>query len=97
MAEQINYWARAWRFFLAGPIALLATLLVMAGGSLWLPAGEAEINHFVIPVVLLPAIWALLFFYSCLARLRNVSLVMAAIVVIHGAMIARHMLASGSA
>ena len=93
MADSINYKARAWRFFLAGPVALLTTLVIMAGGSLWLPPGDAQVNHFVIPVVLLPAIWAVLFFYSCLDRLWRVSVVLFGLLAVQGAMIARHIMA----
>lgn len=87
-------WARIWRFLLAGPITLLATIVVMAAGSLWLPEGDAQVNHFVIPVVLLPAIWAVLFFYSCLDRLGRASAVILLLLGINAAMIGQHMMAS---
>lgn len=85
-------WARVWRIVLAGPITLLATLVIMAAGSLWLPEGEAQVNHFVIPVVLLPAIWAVLFFYSCLDRLGRASAVIFLLLAVNGAMLGQHMM-----
>jgi hypothetical protein len=53
---------------LAGPISFLAALCIMAGGSRWIPAGAANIDHLVVPVVLFPALWASLFFYTSLSR-----------------------------
>ncbi len=90
----IQLWARIWRFVLAGPMTLLATITVMAAGSLWLPEGDAQIDHFVFPVVLLPAIWALLFFYSCLDRLGRASVVILLLLLINGALIGQHLLGS---
>jgi len=56
------------RVLLAGPLSFLAALCVMAGGSRWIPAGAAQIDHLVLPMVLFPAIWAGLFFYTSLSR-----------------------------
>lgn len=84
--------AKMWRFILAGPLVLLATLLVMAGSSLWLPEGEAGVDHFVLPVVLLPALWAVLFFYSVLDRLGRASAVVLVLSLSHAGLIAWHLI-----
>ncbi|MGQ0620493.1 MAG: hypothetical protein ACT4QA_11335 [Panacagrimonas sp.] len=61
--------SRAWsRGLLAGPVAFIASAVVMAGGALWIPKGAASIDNIVLPIVLFPAIWAALFFYNCLDR-----------------------------
>lgn len=83
---------KIWRFVLAGPLVLLSTLIIMAGSSLWLPEGQAQVNNFVIPVVLLPAIWAVLFFYSVLDRLGRASVVIFILTAVHAALIAQHLL-----
>lgn len=61
--------ARRWsRGLLAGPFAFVTAAAVMAGGAVWVPRGAAQIDNIVLPIVLFPAIWALLFFYTCLDR-----------------------------
>lgn len=60
---------RAWsRGMLAGPVCFIVSALVMAGAALWAPEGSAHINNIIVPIVLFPAIWALLFFYLMLDR-----------------------------
>lgn len=60
---------RRWvRWLLAGPIAFVTSAAVMAGGAVWVPKGAASIDNIVLPIVLFPAIWAALFFYTCLDR-----------------------------
>ncbi|WP_372778930.1 hypothetical protein [Litorivivens sp.] len=54
------------RIFLVGPLVFLSTFLTVCGASVYLPAGPARIDNVAIPLVLFPAIWALLFFYSYL-------------------------------
>ncbi len=54
------------RFWLAGPVTLIVSVVVMAAMSLWLPPGKADVDHLVFPVVLFPLIWACLFFYAVL-------------------------------
>lgn len=61
--------ARAWsRGILAGPVCFIVSALVMAGTALWAPEGPAHINNIVVPIVLFPAIWAVLFFYLMLDK-----------------------------
>ena len=60
---------RAWsRGILAGPLVFLTAIATMSGGTLWLPKGAAQIDNIVFPIVLFPAIWAALFFYTLLDR-----------------------------
>ena len=54
------------RWIVAGPLVLVASILVMAGMTAWFPEGAAGINHLAFPILLFPAIWALLFFYALL-------------------------------
>lgn len=54
------------RIFLVGPLVFLSAFLAVCGASVYLPAGPARIDNVAIPLVLFPAIWALLFFYSYL-------------------------------
>lgn len=66
------------RFWLAGPVTLIVSVLIMAAMSLWLPEGRAQINHLVVPVILFPLIWSAVFFYVILENnMKKVSLVMA--------------------
>jgi hypothetical protein len=81
------------RVILAGPVVFGAAVVVMAGGALWVPSGAARIDNIVLPLVLFPAIWAVLFFYACLTRrLLRSYIVVAAIVLSNAAMLARHLM-----
>jgi hypothetical protein len=81
---------RLWvRVLLAGPVVFVCAGLVMAGGALWLPKGAAQIDNLVLPIVLFPAIWAVLFFYACLdRRLGRAFAVVGSLAAVHAAMIA---------
>lgn len=85
---------RLWlRILVAGPLVFLTAVLTMAGGALWLPQGAASIDNVVLPVVLFPAIWAVLFFYACLdRRLGRASAVVGALFVLHAGLIAQQWL-----
>jgi hypothetical protein len=81
-----------WRVLLAGPLVFVCAALVMCGGALWLPAGRAQIDNLVLPIVLFPAIWAALFFYACLDRqLHRAYWLIGALGLLHAAMIAVHL------
>lgn len=54
------------RFWLAGPVTLIVAVFVMAAMSLWLPQGLAGIDHLLVPLVLFPLIWTVIFFYVIL-------------------------------
>jgi hypothetical protein len=86
------------RLLLAGPVVFVCAALVMCGGALWLPKGPAQIDNIVLPIVLFPAIWALLFFYASLdRRLGRAWGVVGTLALAHGALIAVHMLRGGAA
>ena len=89
---------RRWsRGLLAGPLAFLTAATVMAGGALWLPQGRAGIDHIVMPVVLFPAIWALLFFYTSLDhRLPRAWGLTVALLALNGGAIAWSLLHGGT-
>lgn len=91
--------ARRWsRGLLAGPVAFIAAAVVMAGGALWVPKGAASIDNIVLPIVLFPAIWAALFFYTSLDRnLLRAWLVTLGLLVINGGMIALEFVGKGAA
>ena len=56
------------RWLLAGPVAIAVAVAVMAAMPLWFPEGAAGIDHLILPLILFPAIWAVAFFYACLAE-----------------------------
>ncbi len=77
------------RILLAGPGAICVTIIVMAGMTLWLPGGRAGIDNLVLPLVLAPLIWAVLFFHACLDRsIGRVALVALALLLTHGGLLA---------
>jgi hypothetical protein len=79
-------WAR---ILLAGPGAILVTLMLLAGLPLWLPGGAAGIDNLAFPLVFAPLIWALLFFHACLdRRIWRVALVAGVLLLIHAGMVA---------
>jgi hypothetical protein len=86
--------AQKWtRIGFAGPGAAIIALVVMAGMALWLPAGAAGIDNLVLPLVLVPLIWAGLFFHACLdARLGRVALVALGLLVLHAGLLAHKFL-----
>ncbi len=67
-APHSSRWQTIARVTLAGPIVLLLSALVFAGMPLWLPRGAAGIDHIILPLILLPAVWAVLFFHAVLDR-----------------------------
>ncbi|MCD2324282.1 hypothetical protein LQ953_09685 [Sphingomonas sp. IC-56] len=87
---------RQWtRVLLAGPGAILVTLVLLAGTPLWLPGGAAGIDNLALPLVLAPLIWALLFFHACLDRnLARVALIAGTLLLIHGGMVAARFMGS---
>jgi len=85
---------RPWlRGVLAGPVALIVAFLVMAGGAVWLPEGQAKVNNLVLPVVLFPLLWTASFLYACLdRRLARAYAVMGSLTAANAALIAWHLL-----
>jgi hypothetical protein len=85
------------RIFFAGPGAVIVAIVVMAGMSLWLPGGAAGIDNLVLPLILVPLIWAALFFHACLDRkLGRVVAVALGLLIIHGGLITNKFLNSRS-
>ena len=75
---QPNIESARWpRWMLAGPGAILASLMTMLGMALWLPAGAGGANNLVLPLILLPLIWTAFFLHACLdQRLARVAAVL---------------------
>ena len=92
-AEPAPHRLRPWlRGVLAGPLALVVAFLVMAGGALWLPEGDAQVNNLVLPVVLFPLLWTAFFLYACLdKKLARAYVVMGALSAVNVALIAWHL------
>lgn len=79
----------ATRWILAGPGALVAALVTMSAMPVWLPAGQAGIDHIAYPLVLAPLIWAAMFTYACIEEnLSRGAAVIVGAIVGQGAMIA---------
>lgn len=90
--------ARKWtRIALAGPGAVVVTIIMMAGMTIWLPGGAAGIDNLVLPLVLMPLIWAALFFHACLdRRIGRVAFVAIGLLAVHAGLVADHLLVSPS-
>lgn len=58
----------AQRVLVAGPLALIAAIAVMAAMPHWVPEGAGRVDNLVFPVLGFPLIWATIFFYACLAE-----------------------------
>lgn len=85
------------RVILAGPVAAVLTLLIVAGMPLWFPKGVAGIDHIVLPLILLPMVWALLFFHAVLDRsLLRVAAVSLALAGLNIIMLVRHLSVSAA-
>lgn len=81
------------RIILAGPVAVIVALTLLAGMPLWLPGGAAGIDNLIFPLVFAPLIWAALFFHACLDRnLVRVALVAGLLFLVHGALVASNLL-----
>jgi hypothetical protein len=84
-------WQTVARVMLAGPAAALLSAMIFAGMPLWLPSGAAGIDHIVLPLILLPAVWAGLFFYAVLDRsLARVAIVALVLGATHATMLVSH-------
>ncbi|MFT3966200.1 MAG: hypothetical protein QM690_09985 [Sphingobium sp.] len=90
MSPRSRHWVR---IALAGPGAVIVALVMMAGMALWLPGGAAGIDNLVLPLVLVPLLWAGLFFHACLdRRLARVALVAFGLFVVHAGLVAHKFL-----
>lgn len=64
------------RWVLAGPVAAIIAVIVLMGMPIYIPAGPGGVDNLVIPLLLLPIVWALLFFHAVLdSSLARVALV----------------------
>ncbi|RYD88010.1 MAG: hypothetical protein EOP61_34425 [Sphingomonadales bacterium] len=81
--------SRRWiRIAFAGPGAVVIAMVIMAGMALWLPGGAAGIDNLVLPLILLPLIWAGLFFHACLdSRLARIAVVALGLFAVHGGLV----------
>ena len=87
-----GFWRVAGRVVLAGPVAAGLTLLVLAGMPLWLPQGAGGVDNLIWPLVILPAIWALLFFHAVLdPSLLRIALVALLLGSLNTVMLTRHL------
>ena len=76
------------RWALAGPIAFIAAVLMMAATPVWAPGGASALNNIVIPVVLFPAYWALTFFYGILEeRLWRAAAIFGVLIAVNGVLV----------
>jgi hypothetical protein len=84
---------RTWmRGLLAGPIALIAACLIMAGGAIWIPPGKAQVDNLVFPIVLFPLLWTALFLYSCLdKKLGRAYAIVGALAAVNAVLVAFHL------
>lgn len=75
----------------------MTSLVTMAGMALWLPGGAAGIDNLVLPLVLVPLIWSLLFFHACLdARLVRVTALSLGLLALHGGLVIQKTLDSAT-
>lgn len=93
--SRVQRWSR---IALAGPGAVLVSLTVMAGMALWLPGGGAGIDNIVLPLLLVPLIWAVLFFHACLdRRLLRVAIVAGGLFIVHAGLVANKFIQTSAA
>jgi hypothetical protein len=90
MSPQTRKWIR---IGFAGPGAVIIALVIMAGMTLWLPRGAAGIDNLVLPLVLVPLIWAALFFHACLdSKPARIALVALGLFALHAGLVAHKFL-----
>jgi hypothetical protein len=84
---------RAWmRGILAGPIALAAACLIMAGGALWIPPGDAQVNNLILPIIFFPLLWTALFLYACLdKKLARAYTIIGALTAVNALLLSLHL------
>ncbi|MDX2288590.1 MAG: hypothetical protein NW217_07185 [Hyphomicrobiaceae bacterium] len=55
------------RTLVAGPLALLAAVVVLATLPHLIPEGAGRVDNLVLPVIAFPLVWSATFFYACIA------------------------------
>lgn len=79
------------RFWISGPVAFILAMLVMLGMAIWFPKGAASIDNIVLPLVIFPLIWAIIFFYAYLDKsLKRVAIVFSVLGCLHIALLVSH-------
>lgn len=70
-------------------VAFLASVLMVAGATRWLPEGSAGIDHIVVPIILFPLIWisVALSLYAARRRARAWTIV-GVISIVHAGLVA---------
>lgn len=77
------------RTLVAGPLALMAAVVTIAAMPHWVPEGAGRIDNLVLPVIAFPLIWAVAFFYACLAdNIPRAAKVLTAVAAVQVAIIA---------
>jgi hypothetical protein len=68
------------RWVLGGPVTAIVAVIALMGMPIYIPAGVGNVDNLVIPLLLFPLIWAMLFFHAVLdSNLARVALVAALI------------------
>ena len=81
------------RWLLAGPAAIVVALVALLGMPLYIPPGPGNVDNLMVPLVLLPLVWGLLFFHAVLDRsLARIAAVAGGVAVLNLAIIALHFL-----
>jgi len=77
------------RFWLTGPATLVVSLLFMLAMAAWFPAGAGQVNNIIMPLVMFPLIWAVLFFYTYLTdQLAKAAWIMLALFLVNSVILA---------
>lgn len=80
------------RWIFAGPVAAALSLLIFAVMPLWFPKGAGGVDHLAMPLLLLPAVWALLFFHAILdRRIARIMAIAIALTALHGVVLYNHL------
>jgi hypothetical protein len=56
------------RALLAGPVTVASSVATLCAAGVWMPQGAARVDHVLLPLLLLPALWCCLFLHACLDR-----------------------------
>lgn len=84
-------WQRLGRVVLAGPWTLAAAFVVMAAMAVWMPGGPAQVDNLIVPLVLFPLIWVVLFLMAYLdPSIRRAATISIALVIANMALLGWH-------
>ena len=79
------------RFWFAGPLAFILSIVMMLGMAVWFPKGNAEIDNIVMPLILFPLIWSGVFFFAYLSgSIKKVALWFLLLFLAHVGLLAWH-------